>query len=148
MWSAAGDQRDHVVDGEPVGETVQVRKQYHLRSAKTGLDAWDVDRLIEMSRDIPPCEVSLDSITDIDTDYWFFDQPDKPSVRDVVEHARLISEVDMSYPVILGPDGRVMDGMHRVARALLDRRTSVLAVQFETLPEPDFRDCRPDDLPY
>jgi hypothetical protein len=38
----------------------------------------------------------------------------------VIEHARLIREVNLRYPVILGPDGRVMDGMHRVARAILE----------------------------
>lgn len=125
-----------------------MRKQYHLRPASNGVDAWDVDRLIEMSRHLPPRDVSLDSIPDIDTDYWFFDKAGQPTIRDVVEHVRLITEVDTSYPIILGPDGRVMDGMHRVARALLDRRASISAVQLKMLPEPDFRDCRPQDLPY
>jgi hypothetical protein len=41
-----------------------------------------------------------------------------------------------------------MDGMHRIARALLDGRSTIPAVRFETLPEPDYRNCRPDDLPY
>ena len=41
-----------------------------------------------------------------------------------------------------------MDGMHRVARALLDGRTTIAAVQLETLPQPDFRRCSLDDLPY
>ena len=41
------------------------------------------------------------------------------SVSEVVEHMRLVQEVDPSYPIILGVDGRVLDGMHRVARALL-----------------------------
>lgn len=52
------------------------------------------------------------------------------------------------YPIILGFDGRVMDGMHRVARALLEGRTTIKAVQFEDHPEPDYRNCHPDDLPY
>lgn len=92
--------------------------------------------------------MSLDSITDIDSDYWFFHQSAKPTVREIVEHARLISQADTACPIILGPDGRVMDGMHRVARALLERRSSISAVELEALPEPDFRDCRPEDLPY
>jgi hypothetical protein len=44
--------------------------------------------------------------------------------------------------------GRVMDGMHRIARAILDGRASVRVVRFVIDPEPDFRDCSPDDLPY
>ena len=54
----------------------------------------------------------------------------------------------MAYPIILGDDGRVMDGMHRVARALLEGRVSIQAVQFEEIPEPDYRNVRPEDLPY
>jgi hypothetical protein len=41
----------------------------------------------------------------------------------------------LPFPVILGPDGRVMDGMHRIARVLLDGRDQVSAVRFLTLPD-------------
>jgi hypothetical protein len=41
-----------------------------------------------------------------------------------------------------------MDGMHRVARAILEGRTTIRAVRFEVEPEPDYRNCQPDDLPY
>lgn len=50
--------------------------------------------------------------------------------------------------MILGADGRVMDGMHRIARALLEGRTTVPAVRFPVHPEPDHRGVHPDDLPY
>jgi hypothetical protein len=69
-------------------------------------------------------------------------------VRAVVTHARLIRDVDPTYPVILGSDGRVMDGMHRIARAMLEGRTTIAAVRFVHDPEPDYRNCRPEDLPY
>jgi hypothetical protein len=60
----------------------------------------------------------------------------------------VIQEVDLAYPIILGPDNRVMDGMHRVARVVLEGRTTIPAVRLHRLPEPDYRDCRPEDLPY
>jgi hypothetical protein len=127
---------------------VLVRKQYYVRPAETGVDAWDVDRLIELSRGRPVREVDVDSIGELDQDHWFFHREDRPTVREIVEHIRLICDVDTSHPVILGPDGRLMDGMHRVARALLDGRTTIAAVQLEALPLPDFRGCSPEDLPY
>ena len=52
-------------------------------------------------------------------------------------------DADLTFPLILGPDGRVMDGMHRIARALLDGRDQVSAVRFLTLPEPDYRTASP-----
>jgi hypothetical protein len=79
--------------------------------------------------------------------YWF-DESQRPTVRRVVEHFRLMQEVDMSFPIILGPDGRVMDGMHRIARGLAEGRDAISAVRLRVLPEPDYMDCRPEDLPY
>ena len=125
-----------------------MRKQYHFWPGERGLDAWDVDRLIELSSALPVREVALDSIDEIDSVYWFGDQVDRPTVRRVVDHVRLIEDVDFSHPIILGVDGRVMDGMHRIAKALLEERSTISAVRFATHPDPDHRNCRPEDLPY
>jgi elongation factor P hydroxylase len=92
--------------------------------------------------------VALASIEEIDSVYWFDDQFQRATVRRVVDHVRLIEEVELSHPIILGSDGRVMDGMHRIAKALLEGRTTISAVQFEYEIEPDYRNCRPEDLPY
>src|SRR5437588_5284850 len=105
-----------------------MRKQYHLWPAGTGFDAWDVGRLISLSRELPVHAVTVDSVREVDTVYWFDDSTGAPTVRAVVEHARLMLDADLSFPLILGPDGRVMDGMHRIARALIDGRKRVSAV--------------------
>jgi hypothetical protein len=102
---------------------------------------------VALSESLPVKQVSLGSIDGIDSAYWF-DAVERPTVRNVVDHARLIAEADLSYPIILGVDGRVMDGMHRVAKAMLEGRESILAVQFATQPEPDYRNCRPEELDY
>lgn len=125
-----------------------MRKQYHFWPGEEGLNAWDVDRLIELSKGFPVRDVALSSIREIDEVYWFDPDTDPPTVRRIVEHVRLMRVVDMSYPIILGPHGRVMDGMHRVARGLLEGRESLPAVRFEELPDPDHRNVRPEDLPY
>ena len=123
-----------------------VRKQYHLRPGSSGLDAWDVDRLIELSQDLPVVEVPVESIGEVDSNYWFGGDFGEPTVRKLVEHMRLVRDVDPVFPIILGVDGRVMDGMHRIARALLEGWPTIRAVRFETQPKPDFRDCSPGDL--
>jgi hypothetical protein len=128
--------------------TVSVRKQYHFWPAERGFDAWDVDRLIVLSRDLPVEPVPVDSIEEIDTSYWFDGSAEVPTVRKVVEHCKLIAEVDLAYPIILGRDGRVMDGMHRIARAMLDGRSEIDAVRFTDAIEPDYRCCLPSELPY
>jgi hypothetical protein len=127
---------------------VDMRKQYSFWPGNEGLDAWDVDKLIVLSHDLPTEKVDIDSIDQVDTNYWFSDDFWPPTVRLIVEHVQLIQEVDTSYPIILGPGGRVMDGMHRVARAMLDGRSTIDAVRLDLLPPPDFRNCIPKDLPY
>ena len=124
-----------------------MRKQYNFRPSASGLDAWDVETLIAASADLPVREVALDSIADVDTDFWFKFGP-TPTVRRIIDQVRLIQEADLSYPIILGSDGRVMDGMHRIARAILDGRSTIKAVRFIAEPEPDYQDCLPEDLPY
>lgn len=61
---------------------------------------------------------------------------------------KLIEEADRSFPIILSATGAVMDGMHRSAKALLQGREEIDAVQFDRDPEPDQIGLRPDELPY
>lgn len=93
-------------------------------------------------------QVKLDSIREIDENFWFDNKNDSPTIRAIVEHMRLIQEADLNYPIILSSDGGVMDGMHRVAKALLEGEETIKAVRFNRDPEPDYEDVHPDDLPY
>lgn len=124
-----------------------MRKQYHFRPSARGLHAWDVDRLIELTADLPSEDVALSALNEVDTDYWF-DHGYAPTVRAVVGHVRLVNGADLSYAIILDPEGRVMDGMHRVARALLEGRSTITAKRLTAMPPPDYSDVQPDDLPY
>jgi hypothetical protein len=125
-----------------------VRKQYHLRPSGPAFDAWDVHRLIRLSAGLPVRCVPLDRIPELDTAYWALPGAPHPTVRELVVHLRLVLAADPAHPVILGSDGRLMDGMHRIALALLEGRTEVAAVRFDVDPEPDHRDVHPEDLSY
>lgn len=123
-----------------------MRKQYHFRPSPNGYFAWDVDRLVELTKGFDIIEVDVESIKELDENYWFDDN--KPTCRDVILHTRLIREADFEYPIILSADGRLMDGMHRVGKALLEGNKTIKAVRFEETPEPDYIDVKPDELPY
>lgn len=125
-----------------------MRKQYHFRPSARGFRAWDVDRLVRLSKDFPRLQVPLDAIRELDQPYWFSGGDHNATCRAVLEHARFIEQVDFSFPIILSSDGGVMDGMHRVAKAVLSGLTSIEAVQFVRDPEPDFVDVDPSELPY
>jgi hypothetical protein len=125
-----------------------MRKQYHLRPSPLGLLAWDVDRLIELTTHSPRVEVPLEAIRELDEPFWFGGGGEEATCRAVADHARLIAETDLRYPIILGADGRVMDGMHRVAKAYLEGRRTILAVRLASDPEPDFVGVDAAELPY
>ncbi|PHV10507.1 hypothetical protein [Chitinimonas sp. BJB300] len=125
-----------------------MRKQYHLRPGPQGLRAWDVHRLIELTEHLPVRQVPLSAIQELDEPYWFAEGGIEPTCRAVAEHACLMAEADLCYPVILSSNGRVMDGMHRIAKAAMQGEAYILAVQFEHDPEPHYVGVHPDDLPY
>lgn len=120
-----------------------MRKQYHFRPGDAGLRAWDVDRLVELTKHFKPQLVPLADIRELDEPYW-----GAMTCREVADHARLIEECDLRFPIILSSDGRVMDGMHRLLKVLMLGESHVLSVRFAHDPSPDYVGVEPADLPY
>ncbi|MGI9240445.1 MAG: hypothetical protein ACR2RV_06560 [Verrucomicrobiales bacterium] len=125
-----------------------MRAQYHLRPSAEGLLAWDVRKLVALVEGLPVEVVPLSEIRELDQRYWFGPEGSEPTCRAIADHARLIGEADLSYPIILDPDGRVMDGMHRVCRALAEGAERISAYRLIELPEPDSVGVPAGDLPY
>ena len=125
-----------------------MRTQYHFRKSPQGLCAWNVHRLVELSRSLVRERVPLSAIRELDETYWAGDDSQRLTCRQIADHARLIQDCDLSFAVILSSDGRVMDGMHRICKALLLGSGDVEAVRFVHDPEPDYIGVHPDDLPY
>ena len=97
---------------------------------------WYTERLWSLARDLEPFEKRINEIPELDIDCWF-GADREPTVRAVIEHARRILEADLDHPIILNADGSLMDGGHRLGKALLEGRETIAAVQFATMPEPD-----------
>jgi hypothetical protein len=125
-----------------------MRKQYHFQPSEKGLLAWDIYKLIEHSAKLKMVEIPLAEIKELDEPYWFQHDGASPTCRHIMEHAKLIHAADLQFPIILSSSGRVMDGMHRICRALLENKPTVLAVQFAIDPPPDYIGVHPDLLPY
>jgi len=93
---------------------------------------WDVSRLWKAAEGLPVVEVELE------LDGWLKHLPnlDHPEVS--IEMPRVLG-ADLSYPILVHPEGWVMDGMHRTAKAHLAGSQTIKAVQFTgaSLPLPD-----------
>jgi hypothetical protein len=109
--------------------------QKHSHATPEGRAFWYTERLWKLAAGRPVTTVAVDSIAEFDQSCWFIEPP---TCRQVAEHARRILQADLSHPVILSADGRLMDGGHRLARAWLEGRTEVTAQRFETDPAPDY----------
>jgi hypothetical protein len=123
-----------------------MRKQYYFRPSQAGLLAWDVDRLVELSRKLTVRAVPLEEIQELDD--ALFGADEAPTWRSFAAHCRLVQEAELRYPIIRAADGAVMDGMHRVSKALIEGQNTIDAVQFDTDPEPDHVGRQPDELSY
>ena len=123
-----------------------MRKQYHFRKVGEDTYIWDVDQLILQISHFPVIQVCLGEIKELDGPYWFPNH--YPTAQDLIDHFQVIQQADLSYPIILCPEARIMVGLHRVAKAKMMNLQNLQAVQFEVMPEPHFINVDEDDLSY
>jgi alkylhydroperoxidase family enzyme len=94
--------------------------------------------LWEAAKGLPVELVRIEDLPEVLTDSWVknWDDPNDPLVKCEAERT---ATADLAYPVILHPDGELMDGYHRVCKALQLGFTHVQAVRltYQTLPSPD-----------
>lgn len=123
-----------------------MRKQYHFRKVENDTYIWDVDNLVAFTQHFKVKEIPLSDIKELEEAYWY---PDTyPTTQDILEHMQLIQQADLTYPIILCSQGRLMDGMHRVGKAKILGKDTISAVQFEIDPQADFINVDENDLIY
>jgi hypothetical protein len=98
---------------------------------------WKVERLWRLSRRLRVREVRIENIPAFYENNWFFGGGEEPTCIEVAEHCRRILEADLSYPILLADDGSVFDGLHRISKAYLEGRETILAKRFRKNPSPD-----------
>lgn len=90
---------------------------------------WSVARLIQLAKDLPVMEVPLNHL-------YVWHKYEKLTLREMVMHMRTVQAADLSAPIILDEDGEIMDGRHRVMKAMLLSEKTIKAVRFDENPRP------------
>jgi hypothetical protein len=54
----------------------------------------------------------------------------------MVMHMRAVNDADLDKPIILDEDGELMDGRHRLMKAMLIGNETIKAVRFDENPSP------------
>jgi hypothetical protein len=95
-----------------------------------GRHSWSVARLFELSRNLPVMVVPLDHL-------HLYHTYEKLTLREMVMHMKAVMDADLEKPIILDEDGELMDGRHRLMRAMLRGDATIKAVRFDENPSPD-----------
>ena len=113
-----------------------------------GRAIWFIDSIWAAAEGLPVEDLAIAEVRELDEVCWFSDVWGKrPTCRAVIDHCKRMIDADLSYPVIVGPKGEVLDGVHRIGKAMLAGATSVRAVRLPAMPPEDER-IRPDDPRY
>jgi hypothetical protein len=94
---------------------------------------WTVTNLIARAKDLEPFDLPLAAIYS-GTEVW----TPVGSAYGIAHHVRRALDVNTEYPIILCRQGFIMDGWHRVLRALIDGKTTIKAVRFVETPPYDY----------
>lgn len=123
---------DKLLNNKEQYQPVEYGKQVH----KVGNKLWYVSTLVELSKTMP---IEMRKIEDIRAV-----KLNLPLLKDhgvthleIAYHMKVSMSANMDYPIILARDGRIMDGHHRVIKALAFGIPEVKVVQFKVDPEPD-----------
>ncbi|MCK4454697.1 hypothetical protein KAU51_05145 [Candidatus Parcubacteria bacterium] len=97
---------------------------------------WKVSSLIHHVKeqklevfDLPLCGINLS------TSVW---EESDLKIKDFAKHLKRTMETNLDYPIILDDDGFIMDGWHRVAKALFLGHSTIKAVRFDKTPTCDY----------
>ena len=105
----------------------------HENTYSDGHKVWNVANLVDRARSLTPFDLPLAAIYS-GSSVW----SPVSSAYGLAEQMRRVLDVDTSRPIILDHQGFIMDGWHRVARALVDGKATIKAVRFEETPPYDY----------
>jgi hypothetical protein len=105
----------------------------HENTYTSGGKVWTVTNLVARAKGFEPFDLPLAAIY-AGVDVW----TPTGSAYGMAFHMRRALDVDTSYPIILCEEGFIMDGWHRVLRALIDGKATIKAVRFAKTPPHDY----------
>jgi hypothetical protein len=83
---------------------------------------WRISDLLDAVKDEPEVEIPLDHLNfGNESDLW-----NMKCIYDFAQHMKLVMDANVDYPIILDHRGVILDGRHRMVKALLEGRTTIM----------------------
>lgn len=96
---------------------------------------WKVSTIWKAAENLP---VQLLPLSDFEwemgQDRWFKSYI-QPTVLNILGHHKRILDADLRFPIIVCPNGFVLDGMHRICKAWLLGKQTIKAKRLPKLPD-------------
>lgn len=89
---------------------------------------YSVSEAIEMAKDLKVQTASIDAFA---MDY---SAPCSDDLISFAQHMKQSLDADLSFPIILSPSGVIVDGRHRLIKALVEGKESLTFVRLEAMP--------------
>lgn len=106
-----------------------------LKSCKCtiGRRQWKTLTLFEAAKGLKEFDYPINLIDKEEENVWSVE-----TIADFISHSKRVEGADLSFPIIVSSQGSIMDGYHRICKAVLQGLESVKAVQFDVDPEEDY----------
>lgn len=98
-----------------------------------GKKEWEISTLIKATEGLETYDFDLMSI-DLDSYPWKFEDWNFMSF---LHHLQRMDKTDLNIPIIITPFGYICDGWHRVAKAIIEGKSTIKAYRLKVMPEPD-----------
>lgn len=108
----------------------EFKEQQHIQIMDK---SYNVHECIRLAADLPVIELDINSMN------ISYARPNsEDSIRGFVEHMRSVMDADLSYPILLNEDGCIIDGRHRLCKALYNGDKTIKAMRFESDDDASF----------
>jgi hypothetical protein len=99
------------------------------QTSRLGNHEWSVSRLFELSRNLEVMTIPLKHMN-------MYYKYENMTLRELAGHMVAVNNADLKYPIILDEDGEIMDGRHRLLKAIIEGKRTIKAVRFKKNPRP------------
>lgn len=92
---------------------------------------WTFSTLKNASKGLKPYDLQLSAL-DLNVSFAY-----SKTVYYFLFQLKRVMDANLDYPIIQAPDGEIIDGWHRIVRAIWDGKTTIKAVRLPVMPEPN-----------
>lgn len=101
-----------------------------------GKHTWDVSDLVAHSMKFPVEDLNVEFLFKRIRDQNLENVWGCKTLWEFLDHAKRWEKADLSYPILLTPNGKVCDGIHRILRARALGHKTIQGIRLESMPDP------------